>query len=80
MTLRPFRPVLLGLVALALAFAGGSAAAQALKVAVYGGYFQDTFDAHIFPLFTEQTGIEVESIGAPTGMAWLVQLDRKSVV
>ena len=75
MTLRPFRPVLVGLVALALAFAGGSAAAQALKVAVYGGYFQDSFDAHIFPLFTEQTGIEIESIGAPTGMAWLVQLE-----
>ncbi len=75
MTLRTSRPILLALMALALALAGGVGFAQALKVAVYGGYFQDSFDAHIFPLFTEETGIEVESIGAPTGMAWLVQLE-----
>lgn len=66
---------LLVALALTLALVAGAASAQALKVAVYGGYFQDSFDAHIFPLFTEQTGIAVESIAAPTGMAWLVQLE-----
>jgi len=73
MLVRTHRSLLVA--ALALAFGVGAALAQPLKVAVYGGYFQDSFDAHIFPLFTEQTGIAVESIAAPTGMAWLVQLE-----
>ena len=30
-----------------------------LKVGVYGGYFKDSFDKHIFPGFTEATGIAV---------------------
>ena len=75
MTRRSTRPLLLALLALFIALAGATAAAQPLKIAVYGGYFQDSFDAHVFPLFTEQTGIDVESIAAPTGMAWLVQLE-----
>ncbi len=49
---------------------------EPLKVGTYGGYFQDSFDEHIFPAFTEETGIEVESIGEPTGEAWLVQLQQ----
>lgn len=53
------------------AFAG-----RTLKVGVYGGYFQDSFDEHIFPMFTEDTGIEVESVSVPTGEAWLVQLQQ----
>lgn len=47
-----------------------------LRVGTYGGFFQDSFDAHIFPDFTEATGIEVDSIGTPTGEAWLVQLQQ----
>jgi putative spermidine/putrescine transport system substrate-binding protein len=50
-------------------------AAQTLKVGTYGGYFKDSFDKHIYPAFTEETGIEIESIAEPTGEAWLVQLD-----
>ena len=50
-------------------------AAKSLKVGTYGGYFQDSFDKHIYPDFTKETGIEVESIGEPTGEAWLVQLE-----
>jgi putative spermidine/putrescine transport system substrate-binding protein len=50
-------------------------AAETLKVGTYGGYFQDSFDEHIYPAFTEETGIEIESIGEPTGEAWLVQLE-----
>lgn len=52
------------------------AQAQPLKVGTYGGFFQDSFDAHIFPDFTAETGIEVDSIGTPTGEAWLVQLQQ----
>ncbi|MDP2738156.1 MAG: ABC transporter substrate-binding protein [Pseudorhodobacter sp.] len=48
----------------------------ALKVGTYGGYFQDSFDKHIYPDFTAETGIAIESIGEPTGEAWLVQLEQ----
>jgi putative spermidine/putrescine transport system substrate-binding protein len=51
-------------------------AQEPLKVGVYGGYFKDSFDEHIFPAFTEETGIEVESVAEPTGEAWLVQLEN----
>jgi putative spermidine/putrescine transport system substrate-binding protein len=49
---------------------------RSLKVGVYGGYFKDSFDKHIFPGFTEATGIAVESVAEPTGEAWLVQLEQ----
>lgn len=48
----------------------------ALKVGTYGGYFQSSFDKHIYPDFTAETGIAIESIGEPTGEAWLVQLEQ----
>ncbi len=50
--------------------------ASALKVGVYGGYFKDSFDEHIFPAFTEATGVEVQSIAEPTGSAWMAQLQN----
>ncbi|HLS68730.1 MAG TPA: ABC transporter substrate-binding protein [Kiloniellales bacterium] len=49
---------------------------RSIKVGVYGGYFKESFDSHIFPDFTEATGIAVESIAEPTGEAWLVQLEQ----
>lgn len=52
------------------------AQAKSLKVGVYGGYFKDSFDKHIFPEFTKATGIAVESVAEPTGEAWLVQLEQ----
>lgn len=51
-----------------------AASDRTLKVGVYGGYFQESFNEHIFPDFTASAGIEIESIGEPTGEAWLVQL------
>jgi putative spermidine/putrescine transport system substrate-binding protein len=45
-----------------------------LKVGTYGGYFKDSFDEHIYPDFTQESGIEIESVAEPTGEAWLVQL------
>ncbi len=51
-------------------------AAEPLKVGAYGGFFKDSFDEHVFPAFTEETGIAVESVAEPTGEAWLVQLQN----
>jgi putative spermidine/putrescine transport system substrate-binding protein len=51
-------------------------AEEVLKVGAYGGYFKDSFDKHIFPDFTKDTGIKVESVAEPTGEAWLVQLEQ----
>lgn len=51
-------------------------AAQTLKVGTYGGYFKDSFDQHIYPDFTKETGIEIESVAEPTGEAWLIQLEQ----
>lgn len=52
------------------------AAEKKLRVGLYGGYFKDTFDAEIFPDFTAATGIEIESVGEPTGEVWLIQLQQ----
>jgi len=49
-------------------------AASSLKVGTYGGYFKDSFDQHIYPDFTKESGIEIESVAEPTGEAWLIQL------
>ncbi len=49
---------------------------RSIKVGVYGGYFKDSFDKHVFPDFTKATGIAVESVAEPTGEAWLVQLEQ----
>jgi putative spermidine/putrescine transport system substrate-binding protein len=86
LTTKPARPAVSrrAVLAGAAAFAGIGAlgfptirarAAETLKVGTYGGYFKDSFDKHIYPNFTAETGIEVESIAEPTGEAWLVQLD-----
>lgn len=52
---------------------------KSLKIGTYGGYFQESFDKHIFPDFTAATGITVESIAEPTGEAWLVQLQQAAL-
>lgn len=49
---------------------------RSLKVGVYGGYFKDSFDKHIFPEFALATGISVTSVAEPTGEAWVVQLEQ----
>jgi putative spermidine/putrescine transport system substrate-binding protein len=61
---------------LALVIQPAVAAEKSLKVGAYGGYFKDSFDKHIFPDFTKETGIKVESVAEPTGEAWLVQLEQ----
>lgn len=65
----------LGAAALSAPFVSRAASSGPLRVGTYGGYFQDSFDAHVYPDFTKDTGIAIESIGEPTGEAWLVQLE-----
>lgn len=63
--------------AAALALPGVSLAQdKSLKIGVYGGYFKKSFDKHIFPAFTKDTGIAVESVAEPTGEAWLIQMEQ----
>ena len=69
--------------------AGGSAAAMAIlyapgilsqsrsiKVGSYGGYFEDSFKEHVYPAFTEATGITVESVTQPNSADWLVTMQQ----
>ena len=35
---------------------------RSLKIGSYGGYFEDSFKEHVYPAFTEATGIVVESV------------------
>ncbi|HMB78382.1 MAG TPA: ABC transporter substrate-binding protein [Kiloniellaceae bacterium] len=49
-------------------------AAEPLKVGTYGGYFEESFVKHIYPDFTKETGIEVESVAEPTGQTWVIQI------
>jgi putative spermidine/putrescine transport system substrate-binding protein len=63
-------------VCLALFGVSTGIAEDTLKVGTYGGYFKDSFDKHIYPDFTKETGIKIESIAEPTGEAWLVQLEQ----
>lgn len=53
---------------------GGTSGAK-LKVATFGGFFEENYK-EIYPDFTAETGIEVESISEPGGGAWLVQLQQ----
>lgn len=73
---RNFLRAAAGAAALSLSFPSiARGQARTLKVGVYGGYFQESFDKHVFPVFTKETGIEVESVSEPTGEAWVSQLE-----
>lgn len=52
------------------------AQSRSIRIGVFGGYFKDSFDQHIFPAFTQASGIAVESVAEPTGEVWLVQLEQ----
>ncbi len=59
----------------AMTFGLTSAAfAQELTVSAWGGFFEETLAAEIYPLFTAETGIEVKSIAQPEDSAWMTQL------
>ena len=46
-----------------------------IKVSTYGGFFEDNFKT-MYPAFTDETGVEVESIAEPTSEVWVVQLQQ----
>ena len=64
-----------GAAAVSAPFVSRAAASEPLRVGTFGGYFQDSFDKHIYPDFTKDTGIRVESVGESTSEAWLVRLE-----
>lgn len=62
--------------------ASGTLAAPALaqgrsiKVGSYGGYFEDSLKKHVYPAFTEATGIAVESVTQPDSTSWLQTMSQ----
>ena len=46
---------------------------SAIKVGTYGGFFEENF-RKIYPKFTKEFGVEVESVSQPTSEVWVVQL------
>ena len=52
------------------------AQSRSIKIGSYGGYFEDSFKAHVYPAFTAATGIEVESITQPNSTDWLVTMQN----
>lgn len=46
-----------------------------IKVSTYGGFFEENF-RNMYPAFTDEFGVEVESVAEPTSEAWVVQLQQ----
>lgn len=53
----------------------GDIEGSSIKVSTYGGFFEENF-REMYPAFTEETGVEVESIAEPTSEVWVVQLEQ----
>lgn len=53
----------------------GSISGSRIKVSTYGGFFEENF-SKMYPGFTKETGVEVESIPEPTSEVWVTQLDQ----
>lgn len=67
------KPIRSLIAATVLAFAT-PALAETLTVSAWGGFFEETLAAEIYPGFTEETGIEVKSVAQPEDSAWMTQL------
>ncbi|MDQ4109422.1 MAG: extracellular solute-binding protein [Actinomycetota bacterium] len=46
-----------------------------IKVGTYGGFFEENF-REMYPAFTEEFGVEVESVSQPTSEVWVTQLQQ----
>jgi len=46
-----------------------------IKVGTYGGFFEENF-RKMYPAFTEEFGVEVESVSEPTSEVWVTQLQQ----
>jgi putative spermidine/putrescine transport system substrate-binding protein len=55
----------------------GSLEGATIKVGTYGGFFEENF-RKMYPAFTKETGVDVESISEPTSEQWVVQLEQAS--
>jgi putative spermidine/putrescine transport system substrate-binding protein len=53
----------------------GTLEGAAIKVGTYGGFFEENF-SKMYPKFTKETGVEVESVSQPTSEQWVVQLEQ----
>ncbi|WP_158964564.1 extracellular solute-binding protein [Chachezhania sediminis] len=49
---------------------------RSLKIGSYGGYFENSLKEHVYPKFTEATGIAVESVTQPNSSDWLVTMQQ----
>ena len=62
-------------VAASVALLGSTSAfAEELTISAWGGFFEETLAAEIYPGFTEETGITVKSIAQPEDTTWMTQL------
>ncbi|MDA7965368.1 extracellular solute-binding protein [Ruegeria sp.] len=43
---------------------------RSLKVSAFGGYFEDSLIKHVYPKFTEDTGIAINSVSQSGGASW----------
>jgi putative spermidine/putrescine transport system substrate-binding protein len=50
-------------------------AGTSIKVGTYGGFFEENF-AKMYPQFTEEFDVEVESVSQPTSEVWVVNLQQ----
>jgi putative spermidine/putrescine transport system substrate-binding protein len=50
-------------------------AGSKIKVGTYGGFFEDNF-SKMYPAFTKETGVEVESVSESTSEVWVVNLQQ----
>jgi putative spermidine/putrescine transport system substrate-binding protein len=53
----------------------GNIEGSRIKVSTYGGFFEENF-SKMYPGFTDETGVEVESVEEPTSEVWVVQLQQ----
>lgn len=52
------------------------AQSRSIKIGSYGGYFEDSLKKHVYPVFTEATGIAVESVTQPDSTSWLQTMSQ----
>lgn len=50
------------------------AVSEELTISAWGGFFEETLAAEIYPGFTAETGITVKSIAQPEDSAWMTQV------
>jgi putative spermidine/putrescine transport system substrate-binding protein len=52
------------------------AAERSLKVATFGGNFENSFVKYLYPEFEKATGIKVDSVSEPGGIQFLIQVEE----